>query len=57
MTSLCIYDKPLSDSGACLLSHCVHKIEDLGLDSCDISTVGVAALAEQIALRNTPVRT
>ena len=56
ITSLCIYDKPLSESGACLLSQCVHKIKDLGLDLCDISTVSVAALAEEIALRKTPVR-
>ena len=47
----------LGDAGAHILSKCVHKIDDLYLEACDIMEEGVKALAEQIKERDLPVNT
>ena len=37
------------------LSECIHNIDDLRLNKCDITEDGVKALAEKIKKRNMPV--
>ena len=45
----------LNDNGALYLSKCIHMIEELELEKCDIQEKGVQALAEQIEKRKEPV--
>ena len=44
-----------ADSGARILSECIHNIDDIQLHDCGITEEGVTALSEQIKKRTTPV--
>ena len=46
----------LNNVGAQYLSKCIHQIEELQLQKCDIHEEGVKALAERINRREEPVK-
>ena len=45
----------LESNGACILSGCIHNIDELTLFQCDITEESVNGLVEQIKKRDTPV--
>ena len=45
----------LKNTGARILSECIHNIDDIQLHDCGITDEGVIALSEEIKKRNTPV--
>ena len=55
MKLLSLSNNCLNDNGALYLSRCIHKIETLQLEECEIEEEGVKALAEQIDKREEPV--
>ena len=56
MKKLNLNYNPLEDAGAHLLSKCIHKIDDLSLEECEITEEGVQALAVQIKERDMQVK-
>ena len=55
MKLLCLTENYLESNGAQYLSKCIHKIEKLELETCQIEEEGVQALAEQINKRKEQV--
>ena len=55
MEALYLSGNQLNDDGALILSKCIDKIDNLSLEDCKISEIGVVALAEQIQKREKPV--
>ena len=55
MLKLKLTSNPIGDAGACALSGCIDKIDDLSLECCDISEKEIANLAENIYNRKNVV--